>query len=142
MKLVSERNKHSFNNYRASLVRSYLFQVKMPNRIIHQISHVLTILVNSSTGLHAKEEVGNLCTFTPDDGREDTVEVFKVYLSQTSSNATVEKDKLGIIHVWVLNKDVAWVKVTVNKVVNKQLQREGERETERERERQRDSRLQ
>ena len=98
--------------------------------IINQVSHVLTILINSGTFLHAKEEVGNLCTFTPDNGREDAVKVLKVYLSETCSDATVEENYLWVVHIGILNKDVARVKVTVNKVVNKKLQRarEGGRE--------------
>ena len=101
--------------------------------IIDQVSHVLTILINSGTFLHAKEEVGNLCTFTPDDGCEDAVKVLKVYLSETCSDATVEENYLWVVHIGILNKDVARVKVTVNKVVNKKLQRarEGGRERER-----------
>ena len=87
--------------------------------IINQVSHVLTILVNSGTFLHAKEEVGDLCTFTPDDGCKDAVKIFKVYPSETRSDATVKENYLGVVHVGILNKDVARVKVTMDKVVNK-----------------------
>ena len=100
--------------------------------IIDQVSHVLTILINSGTFLHAKEEVGNLCTFTPDDGREHAVKVLKVYLSETRSDATVEENYLGVVHIGILNKDVARVKVTMNEIMNKKLQRvrEGGRKRE------------
>ncbi len=97
--------------------------------IVHQVSHVLTILINSGTLLHAKEEVGDLCTFTSDNGREDAVKIFEVYLFQTRSNATVQENYLGVVHIGILNKDVARVKVTMNKIMNKKLQRERERES-------------
>lgn len=100
---------------------TYFFEAEMLYGIVDQVSHVLTVLINSGTCLHAEKEVGNLCTFTSYDGCEDTVEILQVYLSQACGNTTVEKNNLGVIHAWILNKNVARVKVSMDKVVNKKL---------------------
>ena len=93
---------------------------------VDQISHFLTVLINRITLLNSEEEVGDLCTFTFDDSCEDAVKVLEVDWSEARRNTTVKKNQLWIIDAWVLNEDVAWVEVAVDKVVDKQLKRKGE----------------
>lgn len=73
---------------------------------VHQVSHVLSVLIHSGTALHPKEEVSDLCTFTPHDGRKDAVKVFEVYLLQTCGNAAVKEDELWILDIWILDENV------------------------------------
>ena len=63
-----------YNHYNI-LLSSYFFEIQVLYACVDQVRHFLTVLINCTALLHSEEEVGDLCTFTFDDGREDAVKV-------------------------------------------------------------------
>lgn len=109
----------------------YLFEIESLYTGIDQVGHRLSILINGSTALHTEEQVGDLCTFTFYDGREDTVKVFEVYWTEAGGNTTIQEDQLRVVHTRILDENVAGMKVSVDKVMYKELEKGGRREVRR-----------